>query len=507
MTIDIDGDSLTINKLVSVARDNENVKVTEKSWKRIEDCRNMLQSKIDAHEIMYGITTGIGEFSEVTLTPEQTQEFQKLLVRNHAAGIGDPMDIEIVRGAMCGRINVHVKGHSGGRRQITEYLKDVLNHQITPVVCEKGSVGACGDLAPMSQIALALMGEGEMFVNGKIVDSQVALENIGLKPLELKARDGLALINGSNVLTALAALILYDAERWMKMHDIAAAMSLEALKANMKPYDKRIHHLRGFKGSQKIAANLNLLTTESEILYSGEKKVQDAYSMRSTPQVAGTLRDSLEFARKQIETELNGVGDNPIFLTKEKEVLTGANFQGSPIALPMEMIGTGLSMVAVLSERRLNRLTNPALSVGLPPFLTKKPGLHSGMMLSQYTADALIVETKILSHPAANQSIPAAADQEDFVSMGLTTCQKVRQIMDNCFGVLGIEMMAAAQALDIRGKGLGKGTSIAHKIIRKYVDYLDVDRPLYRDHNTMVKLLKSNEILEAVESELGKKLN
>ena len=507
MAVYLDGNSLTINKLVRVARDMENIKVTEESWKRIEDCRNMLQSKIDAHEIMYGITTGIGEFSEVTLTPEQTQEFQKLLVRNHAAGIGDPMDIEIVRGAMCGRINVHVKGHSGGRRQITEYLKDVLNHQITPVVCEKGSVGACGDLAPMSQIALALMGEGEMFVNGKIVDSQVALENIGLKPLELKARDGLALINGSNVLTALAALILYDAERWMKMHDIAAAMSLEALKANMKPYDKRIHHLRGIKGSQKIAANLNLLTTESEILYSGEKKVQDAYSMRSTPQVAGTLRDSLEFARKQIETELNGVGDNPIFLTKEKEVLTGANFQGSPIALPMEMIGTGLSMVAVLSERRLNRLTNPALSVGLPPFLTKKPGLHSGMMLSQYTADALIVETKILSHPAANQSIPAAADQEDFVSMGLTTCQKVRQIMDNCFGVLGIEMMAAAQALDIRGKGLGKGTSIAHKIIRKYVDYLDVDRPLYRDHNTMVKLLKSNEILEAVESELGKKLN
>jgi len=507
MTVYLDGNSLTINKIVSVARNNENIKVTEEAWKKIEDCRKMLQSKIDAHEIMYGITTGIGEFSEVTLTPEQTQEFQKLLVRNHAAGIGDPMDIELVRGAICGRINVHVKGHSGGRRQITEYLRDVLNHQITPVVCEKGSVGACGDLAPMSQIALALMGEGEMFVNGKIIDSKVALGNVGLKPLELEARDGLALINGSNVLTALAALILYDAERWMKMHDIAAAMSLEALKANMKPYDKRIHTLRGFKGSQKIAANLNLLTEGSEILFSGEKKVQDAYSMRSTPQVAGTLRDSLEFARKQVETELNGVGDNPIFLTKEKEVLTGANFQGSPIALPMEMIGTGLSMVAVLSERRLNRLTNPALSVGLPPFLTEKPGLHSGMMLSQYTADALIVETKILSHPAANQSIPAAADQEDFVSMGLTTCQKAKQIMDNCFGVLGIEMMAAAQALDIRRKGLGKGTSIAHKVIRKYVDYLDEDRPLYKDHNTMVKLLKSNEILDAVESELGNKLN
>jgi histidine ammonia-lyase len=305
------------------------------------------------------------------------------------------------------------------------------------------------------------------------------------------------------VLTALAALIIHDAERWMKMHDIAAAMTLEALKANMKPYDGRIHALRGFKGSQKIASNLNLLTAESDILFSGEKKVQDAYSMRSTPQVAGSLRDSLEFARKQVETELNGVGDNPIFLTKEKEVLTGANFQGSPIALPMEMVGTGLSMVAVLSERRLNRLTNPALSVGLPPFLTKKPGLHSGMMLSQYTADALVVETRILSHPAANQSIPAAADQEDFVSMGLTTSQKTKQILDNCYGVLAIEMMAAAQALDIRAKGMGKGTSVAHRIIRKYVEYLDDDRPLYKDHNTMVKLLKSNEVLEAVENELG----
>ncbi|MDG1544248.1 MAG: aromatic amino acid ammonia-lyase [archaeon] len=507
MTVALDGNSLTINKLVNVARDNENIEVTKESWKRIDDCRDMLQDKIEAHETMYGITTGIGEFSEVTLTPEQTQDFQKFLVRNHAAGIGDPMDIEIVRGAMCGRINVHTKGHSGGRRQITEYLRDALNHNIVPVVCEKGSVGACGDLAPMSQIALALMGEGEMFVNGKIVDSKTALKNIGLEPLELEARDGLSLINGSNVLTALAAIVLHDAERWMKMHDIAAAMSLEALKANMKPYDKRIHSLRGFKGSQKIAANLNLLTEDSEILFSGEKKVQDAYSMRSTPQVAGTLRDSLEFARKQIEIELNGVGDNPIFLTKEKEVLTGANFQGSPVALPMEMIGTGLSMVAVLSERRLNRLTNPALSVGLPPFLTEKPGLHSGMMLSQYTADALIVETKILSHPAANQSIPAAADQEDFVSMGLTTCQKAKQIMDNCFGVIGIEMMAAAQALDIRGGELGKGTSIAHSVIRKYVDYLDEDRPLYRDHNAMVKLLKTNEIIDAVEEGLGTKLN
>ena len=292
----------------------------------------------------------------------------------------------------------------------------------------------------------------------------------------------------------------------MKLHDIAAAMTLEALMANMKPYDKRIHELRGFSGSQIIANNLNILTENSEILFSGGKKVQDAYSMRSTPQVAGTLRDSINYAITQVEIELNGVGDNPIFLTEEKDVLTGANFQGTPIALPMEMVGTGLSMVAVLSERRMNRLTNPALSVGLPPFLAEKPGLHSGMMLSQYTADALIAETRILSHPAANQSIPAAADQEDFVSMGLTTSQKTRQILDNCYGVLAIEMMAAAQALDMRKKGMGKGTSIAHQIIRESVDYLDEDRPLYNDHNKMVEILKSERIINEIESELKIKL-
>ena len=503
MPIVINGKSLTIDKVVEVARKKTEISVSEKSWNKINSCRKMLEEKISNHEIMYGITTGIGEFSEVTLDPNQTKEFQKLLIYSHAAGIGDPMDIEIVRGAMCGRINVHSKGYSGGRKEITEYLIQALNHDLTPVVCEKGSVGACGDLSPMSQIALALMGEGEMFDNGKIVNSKEALKKIGLKPLELEARDGLALINGSNVLTALAAIILYDAKKWMKLHDIAAAMTLEALMANMKPYDKRIHQLRGFTGSQIVANNLNKLTEESEILFSGGKKVQDAYSMRSTPQVAGTLRDSIDYAASQVEIELNGVGDNPIFLTEEKDVLTGANFQGTPIALPMEMVGTGLSMVAVLSERRMNRLTNPALSVGLPPFLAEKPGLHSGMMLSQYTADALIAETRILSHPAANQSIPAAADQEDFVSMGLTTSQKTKQILDNCYGVLAIEMMAAAQALDMRKKSMGVGTSIAHKIIRENINYLDEDRPLYNDHNKMVDILKSERIIGEVESKLN----
>ena len=504
MTITINGSSLKIEDLVNVARFAEKVDLSENSWKRIEDCREMLEKKINDNEIIYGINTGIGEFSEVTLNPEQLREFQKYLIYSHAAGIGDPMEIEIVRGAMCGRVNVHAKGYSGGRRIVTERMIEALNREITPVVCEKGSVGACGDLAPMSQVALAIMGEGEVFYKGKKMPADIVWKKENIEPLVLEARDGLAIINGSNVLTSLAALTVYDANKWLKLHDITASMTLESLMANMKPYDSRIHKLRGFDGSQKVASNISRITEGSGILANEKKKVQDAYSMRSTPQVAGALKDAVEYATSQILIELNGVGDNPIFLTEDREVLTGANFQGTPVALPMENVGTGLSMVAVLSERRLNRLTNPALSAGLPPFLTEKAGMHSGMMLAQYTADALIVETRILSHPAANQSIPAAADQEDFVSMGMTTAQKVRKILENCYGVLGIEMMAAAQALDLRGGKMAKGTKAAHNVIRKYIKRLEEDRPLYKDNNEMVRILKSGEIIDAVENEIGK---
>ncbi len=504
MTVTINGNSLKIDELVNVARNSKKIELSEKSWKRIDECREMLEKKIEDNEIIYGTNTGIGEFSEIALDQEQLKEFQKYLIYSHAAGIGDPMDIEIVRGAMCGRVNVHAKGYSAGRKVVTERMIEALNRGITPIVCEKGSVGACGDLSPMSQIALAIMGEGEVFYKGEKIPASVAWKKENIEPLVLEARDGLSIINGSNVLTALAALTIYDTEKWLKLQDIAASMTLESLIANMKPYDARIHKLRGFSGSQKVASNINRITDESEILADENKKVQDAYSMRSTPQVAGTLRDTVDYARSQILTELNGVGDNPIFLTEDKEVLTGANFQGTPVALPMENVGTGLSMVAVLSERRMNRLTNPALSAGLPPFLTEGAGMHAGMMLSQYTADALIAETRILSHPAANQSIPAAADQEDFVSMGMTTTQKVSKILENCYGVLGIEMMAAAQALDLREGNMAKGTKAAHDVIRKYIPKLEEDRPLYRDNNKMLEVLKSGEIIDAVEKEIGK---
>ena len=503
MPVELDGSQLSINDVASVARNRDKVNVSKDAWQRIEKCRSVIQSKIDDHEVMYGVTTGIGEFSEVVLTPDQVKEFQRYLVYSHAAGIGDPMVEEVVRGAMVSRINVHCHGNSGGRTEVTQQMLNMLNRGITPVVAAKGSVGACGDLSPMSQIAMAMMGEGEVIYDGKRMPADAALESAGLHPLVLQARDGLAIINGSNMLTAMAALSLCDVEKWLKYHDIAAAMTLDALNANMTPYDARLHELRGFAGSQRVASNLRRLTEGSNILVSAGKKVQDAYSLRSTPQVIGALRDSVNFAIEQVEIELNGVGDNPVFLPDENRVITGANFQGTPIALPMEMVGTGMSMGAVLSERRLNRLTNPALSAGLPPFLTEKAGMHSGLMVAQYTACALVAETRILSHPAANQSIPAAADQEDFVSMGMTTTQKTRQIIENCYGVLAIEMIAAAQALDIRDGEPGAGVHAAHQIIRKYISHLDEDRPLFPDNDRMVELLMSGELLDAVETAVG----
>jgi histidine ammonia-lyase len=504
MSVVLDGSSLTIDALVRIARHGEKVELHPSAVARINACRTMLEEKLKAHEIMYGTNTGIGEFSEVVLDDEQVKQFQRYLIYNHAAGIGDPAPVEHVRAAMASRINVHAHGNSGCRLEITQTLVDLLNKHVTPVVCQKGSVGACGDLAPMAQMALVMMGEGEAWYAGKRMPAAKAMEKAGIPVPGLQARDGLATINGANLLTAMSALHLYDINRWLKQAEIACAMTLEALYANMKPYDARLHELRGFPGAVRSAKALMQCMDGSDLLSGKIKtKVQDAYSMRSSPQVIGTAHDAVAFAVKQVETELNGVGDNPIFLPEAKLTLTGANFQGSPVSLPMDMVGVAVTMVSVLSERRLNRLTNPALSQGLPAFLTKGAGMFSGLMLSQYTADSLIVEQRILSAPASIQSIPAAADQEDFVSMGMNTALKNAQIIDNALGVLGIEFMAAAQALDFRSFTPGRGTLTAKNVIRKYVQHLDEDRPLYPDHNAMKELVKSCEILEEVEKAVG----
>ena len=504
MTISLDGSNLTLEKLVRVARGGEEVALAPEALERIKVCRAMLEEKVANHEIMYGVNTGIGEFSERVLDDDQVAQFQTYLIYNHAAGIGDPVPVEQVRAAMTGRINVHAHGNSGCRPEITLTLIEMLNKGVTPVVCQKGSVGACGDLAPMSQIALLLLGEGEAFYQGERLPGKAAMERAGIPVPGLQARDGLATINGSNLLTAISALQLYDMNRWLKQAEIACAMSLEALLANLKPYDTRLHEVRGFKGAVRSAKAIRTCIAGSDLATGKVKtKVQDAYSMRSTPQVIGAAHDALAYARSQVEIELNGVGDNPIFLPEFKLTLTGANFQGSPVSLPMDMISAAITMVCVLSERRLNRLTNPALSVGLPEFLTKGAGMFSGMMLSQYTADMMIVENRILCMPASIQSIPAAADQEDFVSMGMNTALKNSQILDNAYGILGIEFMAAAQALDFREFTPGHGVQAARQVIRRHVTHLDVDRPLHTDHNAMKALVKSAEILEAVEKEVG----
>ena len=502
----ITGNDLTIEDVVNVSRHGQKVELHPDAKKRINECRAMLEKKIVAKEIMYGVNTGIGEFSEVILDESQVKDFQKYLVYNHAAGIGDPAPLEHVRGAMLGRINVHAHGNSGNRLIITETLVEMLNKDVTPFICQKGSVGASGDLAPMSQIALLMMGEGEAYYKGELLDGKEALDRAGIPVPGLYARDGLATINGSNVLTAMSAIWLVDANRWLKQAEIAASMSLEALKANMKPYTPLLHEVRGFNGAVRSANAINKCVSGGDLKEGRVKcKVQDAYSMRSTPQVIGAAHDALAYARSQVEIELNGVGDNPIFFPDRNLQLSGANFQGSPVSVPMDMAGACVTMISVMSERRMNRLNNPALSVGLPAFLTRGAGMFSGLMLSQYTADMMIVEQRMLSAPASIQSIPAAADQEDFVSMGMNTAIKNFQILDNAYGILGIEFMAAAQALDFRKEeySFGKGVQKAKDVIRKYVEFLDIDRPLYPDHTVMQNLVRSCEILDEVEKVVG----
>ncbi len=504
MAITITGNDLKIEDIVRVARDKKKVELHPDAVGRIKKCRGLLDEKIEANEIMYGVNTGIGEFSEVRLDEEQTKQFQKYLIYNHAAGIGKPFPIDIVRAAILSRINVHAHGNSGNRPIITQTFVEMLNKGVTPVVCEKGSVAACGDLSPMSQMALSLMGEGESFYQGERMPTKQAFEKAGIEIPGLMARDGLAAINGSNVMTGMAAMSIYDAERWLKQAEIGAAMTLESLKANMKPYDERLHKLRGFRGAVTCANNIRKIIEGSDLVSGNVKvKVQDAYSMRSTPQVLGAAHDAMRYAREQVEIELNGVGDNPIFIPEDRVVLTGANFQGTPVSLPIDMLAAAMTMVCVMSERRLNRLLNPALSVGLPAFLTKGAGMMSGMMLSQYTACMLVVEQRVLSNPSCIQSIPAAADQEDFVSMGMNGAHQMRQIQENAHAVLGIEMMAAAQSLDFRDYTPGVGTRAAHAAIRKVVDHLGEDRPLFNDHNSMAELVENLDVLTAVEKEIG----
>lgn len=503
MTVLIDGQTLDIEKVEQIARYGADVAYSPEAKTRIEKCREVVQKMVDSGEAIYGVTTGIGEFARIRVGPEQGAQLQKNIVYSHAAGTGDPQPKDVVRAAMALRANVLARGHSGVRYHTAEIFIHMLNKSVTPLVFEKGSLGTSGDLSPLSQLAEVCIGEGKAYYDGHLIDGGEALKRAGIKPVDLSYKEGLGLINGSQMVTGGAALLLLDARRLLKNAFIASAMSIDALKGVPKAYHEALHACRPYKGQNAVAHNLRLLMADSEVIAEKSGKVQDGYSMRCTPQVLGPSVDCWHYAKEQVEIEINSSADNPLFFPDQNLYLAGGNFHSQSIGMVMDFLCIAMSEVANLSERHTNRLLNPALS-GMPDFLVDGRGLNSGLMVAQYTAAALVSENKVLSHPATVDSISVSADQEDHVAMSPVAVRKCTEILKNVGAVLAIEMFAAAQAFDFR-KPLkpGKGTKIAYEVIRDCVPFLEKDRVLYPDINKIADLVRNNTILEAVESKLG----
>ena len=502
-TVYLDGESLTIEKVEQVARHGARVELSPQGIKKIERCRKTVEEMVKKDQPIYGVTTGIGEFARIRISPEDSSELQRRIIYSHAAGTGDPQKEDVVRGMMMLRANTLAKGYSGVRLVIPQILIDMINSGVHPVVFEKGSVGTSGDLSPMSQMAVVCLGEGEAYYEGDLIPGADALKKAGLEPIDLTYKEGLGLINGSQTCTAGAALLLVDARRLLKNAMIASAMSIDALKGVPKAYDARLHAARPYKGQNAVAHNLRTLMADSEVIAEKSGKVQDGYSMRCTPQVHGPSLDAWIYAREQVEIELNSAADNPLFFPDDNVYIAGGNFHGQSIGMVMDFLCIAMSEIANLSERHTNRLLNPALS-GLPDFLVEGRGLNSGLMVAQYTAAALVSENKVLSHPATVDSISVSADQEDHVAMTPIAVRKLTEILKNVGAVLAIEMMAAAQAFDFR-KPLkpGRGTRVAYDVIRQHVTHLEDDRILYPDINKIAELVRNSTILDAVEAEVG----
>ena len=513
MTVIIEGHGLTIELLEEVARNRAEVVLSDEAVENINKSRTLLEKLVAGGEAIYGVTTGIGEFARIRVSPEQGAELQRKIIYSHAAGTGDPQPDDAVRAAMLLRANTLSKGYSGVRLQNVNIMLDCLNKGVTPVVFEKGSLGVSGDLSPLSQLAIVFLGEGEAFFEGVRMSGAEALKKAGLKPVDLSYKEGLGFINGTQVLTGEAALRLVDARRIIKCALIASAMTIDSLKGVASAYDARLHAVRPYKGQNAASAALRQLFADSEVMADKSGKVQDGYSMRCTPQVIGPTIDAWYYTREQVEIEMNSAVDNPLFIPDGETHIAGGNFHGQSIGIVMDLMAIVMSELADLSERHTNRLLNPTLS-GLPDFLVEGRGVNSGLMVSQYTAAALVSENKVLSHPASVDSISVSADQEDHVSMAPIACRKLKEIQKNVRVVLAIEMNAAAQAFDFRktkehgskdGKPLkpGRGTGAAYEVIRQYVPHLDEDRVLYPDINKIADLITDGTILDAVEAEVG----
>ncbi len=499
-------DRMTIEDLVGIARQDVKVRLTNESEKRIKKARKLIEQWVQEGKIIYGVTTGFGALSDVIISKEDTRRLQENILMSHAAGLGDILDREVVRAVMALRIKDLARGHSGIRLETTHHLIKLLNKGVCPVVPEKGSVGASGDLAPLAHLCLVLIGQGEAFYKGQRMPGIEALRKCGMDPLQLEAGEGLALVNGTQVMTAIGGLASYDADRLSKMIDIAAAISLEVLMGSRTEFDPRIHQVRPHPGQAAAADNMERITQNSEIITSHKDCycIQDAYTLRCSPQVHGASKDAIGYANKVIETEINASTNNPLIFAESEEFLLGGNFHGQPVSLAMDFLGIAVSEFASISERRIERLVNPQLS-GLPAFLVSDGGLNSGFMLAQYTAAALVSENKVLSHPASVDSIPTSANKEDHVSMGTISARKCREIVKNTENVIAIELLCGAQALDLfTNMKPGEGTLMAYKVIRDAISHLDKDRILSKDIETMVQLMRSGKILEEVNKVVGK---
>lgn len=499
----IDGTSLDLNHFAKVVYGKCRVELTEEARSRVDAAARFVQRLSTEGAVVYGVTTGFGALSKVTISPQQAEELQRNLVLSHACGVGEPFPEDVVRGAMLLRANTLARGHSGVRVETLQLMLDMLNGGIVPVVPCQGSVGASGDLVPLAHLALALMGKGKVNYRGTLLDAGEALQARGLRPVTLAPKEGLALVNGTAFMCSMAAIAVRRAENLCKVADIAASMTFEALHGLTPALDERLAALRPHPGHGRTVRNMRRLLEGSAMTSAPGEKVQDGYSLRCVPQVHGATKDALGFVQRVVQTEMNSVTDNPVLFPEEGHVVSGGNFHGQPLAIAMDLLAMAIAELADIAERRINRLIDPNLS-GLPPFLAREGGLNSGLMVPQYVAAALVSENKTLCHPASVDSIPTSANQEDHVSMGSWAARKALKVIENVERVLAIELLTAAQALEFSlPLTQGKGTTAAYTAVRRRVTALNEDRELYPDIACLVEMIESGELVQAVEGAVG----
>ncbi len=504
-TIIINGDSLTLEDFIKVVRHNEKIDLPQDVKDNMQRSRDLVERYVDEEKVVYGITTGFGKFSDVSISKEDTKMLQKNLIMSHACGVGEIFSVEEARGVMLLRVNALAKGYSGIRISTVQTLVDMLNKGVTPVIPQQGSLGSSGDLAPLAHMVLVMFGEGEAIYEGEKITGKEAMDKAGIPTIELTSKEGLALINGTQVMTSVGALVIYDALNLSKMADLSAGLTNEALNGIVDAYDHKVHAVRKQNGQINTAKNLlTILEGSKNTTRQGEIRVQDAYSLRCTPQVHGASKDCLAYVREKVEIEMNAATDNPLIFVDEEEVISGGNFHGQPMSISFDFMKLGIAELANISERRLERLVNPALSEGLPAFLVEGGGLNSGFMIVQYAAAALVSENKTLAHPASVDSIPSSANQEDHVSMGTIAARHAREILLNSRRVVAMEILAACQAIDLRGdKGMGKATQAVYDIIRSEIPMLTEDRIMNVDINKVTEIMKSESLIKAAEEKIG----